>query len=91
VSFDKPGGLRSWDPGLRRIFKVSLWKQKIARSESAWANKNEKSEKMAYNDICSGMRALEFRYVASDLNVARTVGIVNEICRSLVYGKKRIR
>lgn len=42
---------------------------------------------MAYNDIGSGMRALEFRYVASDLNVARTVGVVNEIRGSLAYGK----
>ena len=43
---------------------------------------------MAYNDVGCGMGVLEFRYVASDLNVARTVGVVNEIRRSLAYGKK---
>ena len=42
---------------------------------------------MAYNDVCRGMGVLEFRYVASDLNVARTVGVVNEIRRSLAYGE----
>ena len=42
---------------------------------------------MAYNDVGRGMGVLEFRYVASDLNVARTVGVVNEVRRSLAYGK----
>ena len=42
---------------------------------------------MAYDDVGRGMGALEFRHVASDLNVARTVGVVNEVRRSLAYGK----
>ena len=42
---------------------------------------------MAYNDVGRRMGALEFRYVASDLNVARTVRVVNEVRRSLAYGK----
>ena len=42
---------------------------------------------MAYDDVGRGMGALEFHHVASDLNVARTVGVVNEVRRSLAYGK----